>query len=375
MGRMACAAALGIALVVVMVRATPNSLASLYTPEDTFAIPVGSDGVARPLPFNEFKRRLAVLTNAMVEPKFGEKDNADRLRFLDRARAHENTPKLSSSEAAAVAVDLLRAGQSDQALNLLGPRTSDRRPDYFVFTTLGHIHAARGEWSEALRYHQEGLLDTAMPKELKGLSPTQRDWWQNLDQEYVAHFYRIRNHEAEKRRGLNPTDLDHANEQEDVLALFPLSQDDKTQTPLRFVNEKGEYEPGVLADAEKAKLPPDALAIAQQLVLWYPTETRLYWLLAEIYAALGDLDSAIAIFDELAWSRQYGNRKVLMDHRSAIRAAIDARPKPVEPEIEDAPISMKTVMIYFGVVGAIGVIALIRTLLKRKPDEGCGPIG
>jgi hypothetical protein len=57
--------------------------ASLYSPEAPFAIPF-EDGKPSQLPFDEFKRRRAVLRNATIEPKLGEETNPDRKAFLDR---------------------------------------------------------------------------------------------------------------------------------------------------------------------------------------------------------------------------------------------------------------------------------------------------
>lgn len=333
--------------------------ASLYSPDDPFAVPVGSDGKPAPLPFDEFKRRLAVLTNALVEPKGNEKPNPDRARFLDRIAKLEKGPKPTAPEAAALATDLLRIGQADRALGVLGPHTADRRPDYFVFTGLGAVHAARGEWADALRYHQEGQLDTKMPETVKGLSKGQRDWWARLDADVVPRYYQIRRQETDARRGLSATERHAADETEDVLPLFPLAG-----APVRFMNAAGEYEAGVVAPAELEKLPPDALATVQQLVLWFPGDVRLYWLLAELYAADGDVKSAVQILDECTWSRQYGNRKVLVAHRYALRTAADALDR-VEP-IEGPAFGLGTVGIYFGVVGALAVLALVRTVLKRR---------
>lgn len=202
--------------------------ASLYSPEDPFAVPVSDDGKASPLPFAEFKRRLAVLTNALVEPKAGEEPNPDRKRFLDRiakqpAADSPAARKLSNPEAAALAADLLRVGQTDKVLNLLTPR---RRPDYYVLATLGHVHAMRGEWADALKFHKIDRMDAEMPEAVKGLSKAQRDWWKKVDDEYVTHLYQIRKHESDARRGLPPSELDRANEDEDVLALFPAPGDD-----------------------------------------------------------------------------------------------------------------------------------------------------
>src|SRR5205085_3278451 len=170
----------------------------------------------------------------------------------------------------------------------------DRVPYYFVFTTLAQLHAARGEWAEALSNHQAALLDTKMPAELKGLTGEQRDWQAMLDEDYVLHYYALHRREAEARPRPAP-------EAEEPTPLFPLPQPDKPHTPVRFVNDAGQYEPGALAASERAKLPPDAVAILQQLLLWFPTDARTYWLLAELYAADGKLDEAAAIFDECAW--------------------------------------------------------------------------
>lgn len=94
---------------------------------------------------------------------------------------------------------------------------------------------------------------------------------------------------------------------------------------VQFIGASGEYEAGTMAPAEKAKLPADAIAIVQQLLLWYPDDGRLFWLLAELYNATGDLDSALVAFNECADARRIDAAR-LMRHRQAIQAAIDARP-------------------------------------------------
>ncbi|HJZ57225.1 MAG TPA: hypothetical protein VKE74_19805, partial [Gemmataceae bacterium] len=217
--------------------------------------------------------------------------------------------------------------------------------------------------------------------EVKGLTKAQRDWQAKLDRDYVWAYYR----EHQKEAAVSPRP---ALEAEDVLPLFPVEQAGKTSPgPVRFVNEAGHYEPGRLAAAEKGKLPPDAVAVVQQLLLWFPTDTRLFWLLGELYAADGDVSSARTIFDKCVNARQYGNRKLLMDHRAAVLAALETRKPPAEPPppAEDAqppteptaqpvPIGLGAVWIYFGVVAAIVVLAAVRVLVRRGKGN-CGPIG
>ncbi len=352
--------------------------ASLYSPEAPFAIST-DEGKPVALPFEEFKRRLAELTNALAEPKPGEPPNDDRKKFLDRiakqpAPTSAAAKKLSDSEAAALATDLMRIGQIDKALDLLGPRS--RKSNYFVLCGLAHAHALRGEWVDALRSLDACRLDSEMPAEVKGVTKSQRDAWEKLDKTYLPYFCKIRNDEFLARNALPAADRKKADEEEGVLPLFPLpGEDGKPQAPVRFANDASVYEPGVLAAAEKAKLPPDAIAVVQQLMLWFPGDTRLYWLLGELYAADDDLNSAEVIFNECVGPRAQGNRKILMEHRAAVHAAAEARKPPPPPVDPPPPISMRTIMIYFGAVGVVALFALVRVLMRRSKSGDCGPVG
>jgi hypothetical protein len=345
---------------VVLAAAVPGR-ASLVSPDDPMAVPVRPDGTGEPFPFDEFKRRYAALTN-MLDAK---NNPADRQRVLKRIGDRSRVGKLPPDEAVALAADLLRVGQADEAVSRLKPLYDDRdrrgTRTYPVTAALVHAHAARGEWSQALNYLPD-LFD-ADPPPAKGWTTAQRAWQTKLDREYLPHYLQIRRAEAEASPRPAPED-------EDPTPLFPLPARDRPAEPVRFVNDAGVYEPGTLAAAERAKLPPDAVAVVQQLLLWFPSDTRLLWLLAELYAADGQLAEAQTILDECAWSRQYGNRKKLMDHRAAVAAAVEARrPKPAE-----LPISLRTVLIYFGAVAAVAVVAAVRAATKRLRG-GCPPAG
>jgi tetratricopeptide (TPR) repeat protein len=358
--------------------------ASLYTDDPRFIVPVGSDGQARPIEFYEFKRRLSIALNAADDRvKADGKPNSDRIAFVERITA-AGGKKLSTIEAVALAGDLLRVGRLDEALNRVQPLVRDRNPNYFAFTALAHVYAARGDWREAVDYQRAAMLDAEMPAEVKGLSNPQRDWFARLDRDFVLPYYELRLKEAAALPRPNPVD-------EDVYPLFPVPERGKAHHPIRFVNEAGVYQPGVLAAVERGKLPPDAIAIVQQLMLWYPSDTRLFWLLAELYAAEGQFAAARDIMDvSVSEARQYGNRRILAEHRALVRAAHDAQPRkpsadepllaqtapgPAAPESgEKAPISMKTIWIYFGVVAVIGLFAFIR-MMSRRVRGTCGPVG
>jgi hypothetical protein len=367
-----------------LVFAAGASRASLYSPDETrFIVPVGEDGKAQALRPDDFRAALAVLMNAM-----DTKVPADRQPFLRRIDGAKGK-KLSAPETAALAADLLRVRRADEAVNVLAPRLRDRNPDYFVYTTYAAIRASAGDWTEALRYHQAALFDSAMPATVRGLSKAQRDWWEKLDRDYVPHYYRLRLKESMERAGKSRSELEKLDETEDVFPLFPLpSRADPDPKPVRFVNEAGAYQPGTLAAQERAKIPPDAIPVVQQLLLWFPGENRLYWLLAELYAAQGDFAASFGSFHSIAWGRAYGNRKLFMEHRQAVESALDAQPRksgdepllsqaapPVpQPVEEKPPISMRTIWIYLGVVVVVGLFALFRALSRRVRGH-CGPAG
>lgn len=361
-----------VVLVACLVSAVPAG-AALYAPDDPMVVPVRPDGTAEPLPFDEFRRRFAQLSN-VADPRPGPdgQPNPDRAKVL--ARVKSRPPAKTADEEAAYAVDLLRLGSGreafvDQALNRLAERTRrERVPSYFAHTTLAAVHAARGEWAEAVNTHGAALFDCEFPPQVKGWTDGQRAWLKAFDADYVPHYYRLRRADAEAKPRPAPED-------ETPTPLFPLPTKGAAAAPVRFVNDAGVYEPGALAAAERAKLPADAIAVTQQLLMLYPGDTRLYWLLAELFAADGKLDEAQKILDECAWSRQYGNRRALMDHRAALSAAIAARDAEADRiAAQNYPVSLRTIFIYFAVVVLVVVVAVLRAVRKKLPGI-CSPFG
>lgn len=370
--------------------------ASLYQPDDPrLSIPGGPDGRGQALPADEFDRRFLTLMN-QLNPQLTSPDSksqTDREKLMGRIAERKKLRNPTVEDTAALAADLLRAGKLDEALNQLAPRVRDRRPNYFVLTTLAQAHALRNEWSEAVEYQTSAVYDVEMPPQVKGLSPAQREWQAMLDRDYVLRYYQIRKAEAAARPRPAPED-------EDVYPLFPLPERGKPFHPLRFVDAQGNYTPGDLSPAERAKLPPDAIAIVQQLLLWFPTDTRLYWLLAELYTAHGQFADAAEILDRCTWSRQYGNRKVLMSHRTAIRQALDERRKAAaenkaaeeekrlaadteeqarkERDLRKVQQTAETgwyaLWVMVGLIGLVLVLGIVRALSRRKAGPGCGPL-
>jgi hypothetical protein len=366
------------ALVLIMLTAS-TTLAGVYSPDTPTPFPVRADGTAEPLAFGPgfegpFAVRLGTLTNEADERTARQRGakNDDRAKLLARIDQLRQKGNRSLAETLALSADYLRANKAGDALNLLAPLSRSRTPDFRVLTNLAHAHAVRGEWDEATRWHTAALLDTEFPTELAGTTPEQRKWLRHVERDYYRKWLQIHRKRAVEK--LSP-------EAEGVFPLFPA----------RFINDTGQYEPGKLAAAERAKLPADAVAVVQQLLLWSPWDTSLYWLLAELYAAEGQLRAADTIFFQCANSRQYSNRPTLMAHRAAIREAVAKLPAEAPTDVPalgtgitpDAPTPARTetgdgkflpsegktyaVGAVFALVALVLLALQVRALRRRRP--------
>jgi hypothetical protein len=286
----------------------------------------------------------------VIDPKTKEPKLSARGVVNQRVNAGLKKKKRTPEETAALAVDLLRLNKAAEAEGVF-----EARNGYLPNITLTHIAVAQGQWARAYEF-----LDIAneepYPKELPGVKPEQLAWQRKLNTGVLKRFIKLRWDDSKEK---SPP------EHELPDAIWPV----------KFVNDAGQYEPGKLAAAEKAKLPggdfPEAIATVQQLVLWFPFDVRLYWLLGELYAAKGEVRSALDIMNECVDTGRYSNRKALMEHREAVAKAVSELPPEEQPATDNppppaVPFSFREVWIYLGVVGAIALFALVRALVKLR---------
>ena len=158
---------------------------------------------------------------------------------------------------------------------------------------------------------------------------------------------------------------------EDVDALF--DDGGKPPKPVRFAGESGQYEAGALAEAERAKLPPEAVQIVEQLLVWLPDDARLYWLLAELLNADGNPTDAKVVFDDLVVNRSL-HPKILKDHRQAVTEAA-ARQKPQNPAKENQPTTFlpawQPLAVAFGAGALVALLASwqVREIRRRMGNN------
>ncbi len=333
--------------------------AALHHPKDAFAVPVNDKGEAQPFAFDEFMRQRLVLRNAgnpnwplvaadpntkepILDPLTKQPRKTERGVIADRVAATKQKRTRTVEENVALAVDLLRLNQPPEAESAL----KGARSGYLPNVTLAHTAAAQGDWPRAFNYLDIANEERA-PAALPGLTAEQLAWQLKLNRGPLLKLFQLRVKEARGAKAVPEDELP-----DDLFGV-------------KFVNAAGEYEPGALAPEQAAKLPPDALAVVQQLVLWFPYDARLFWLLGELYAAKGEVLAAQKVMDELVGSMTYSNRKTLMAHREVVARKVKELPPPPDP-IDDIPIGFKGVWVYFGVAALFGLIGLIRAILRAR---------
>jgi hypothetical protein len=218
-------------------------------------------------------------------------EHADRLETKARAA------KLSADELADLGALYVRLGEPGKTVALLRTAQLEHRNHFCILANLGTACQLQGDLSQAALYLQQAVR--LAPGKLQEA------------EEYHLRLVQLR--------------LKKQNDGVDNLF------------GVRFLGEKGAYEPGRMAKAEREKLPARAVAVAQQMALWLPRDGRLLWQLAELANATGDVRAAAAMMDGCV--TQFGiNDPELRRHRRLTRAAADelAKREASQPHAKQA---------------------------------------
>jgi hypothetical protein len=193
--------------------------------------------------------------------------------------------KLSADETADLGALYLRLGETARALEVLRPAQRDNPTHFRLAANLGTAWQMQGELARAAACLQQAVR----------LSPGKYQAAEEL------HLKLVR---QRARQAPDTQTLDD---------LFGV----------RFVGAGGKFEAGKLGEAQRKRLPADAVALVQQLALWLPADGRLLWQLGELAGAHGDVATAAAILEGCV--TEFGLRDPeLRAHRLAFRAAADA---------------------------------------------------
>lgn len=186
----------------------------------------------------------------------------DFLVALERLEKLAKTRALTADETADLGALYVRLGQPDKSIALLLP-AARKSPEHFrLAANLGSAFQISGDLERAADYLEEAVR----------LAP------EKLREFERYHLKLVRSRLKEGRLANNPTAVDD---------LFGV----------KYVGDSGRAEAAKLAEVERKKLPDDAIAVVEQLLLWLPADGRLLWQLGELANAHGDVRTAAAILD------------------------------------------------------------------------------
>ena len=318
---------------VAMLAISPMASAGIFSQNEPCPFEMNPDGTAKPLPLNVFKLFLNDRVEALqaTTPEF-QPGSTTRLNFKGFLRQRILTDlKGTPSRAAMVGLsaDLLRLGRPHDVIEFLKPTLQDRTLDYRLLAHLSMAHAALGDWDLALKRNADAVLDGEPPTELAGTKPEQLKWMLKIDKTYTRAWL------LSAQRDANP-------------ATRPAEPD----VPPLFAKAR----------------PADAVAVAQQMVLWSPLDANLLWLLGALYLENGQAAEAFDILEQcrdrkLTWSK-------FRDQHKRAEALFRAMPKspsnddfaipttPVPDETQKGLFAIVDPLQFAIAVGAFGLLTL-----------------
>ncbi len=229
------------------------------------------------------------LTSAQVS-----KEREDYLHKVERLRGQG---RLSIQDQANLGAYLIRLRKTnplgrdfEEALQVLEAARREEPRNFYVLANLGTVYQLSGQLDAALSCLQEAHQ----------LAPEPLRVFERYHLQLV-----LRRSREQLRLGMAPLD-----------ELFPV----------RFVGPSGQWEPGVMSDQEKKKLPPNAHTIVQQLLVWLPEDGRLHWLLGELANAQGDVAGAYKAMDSAVFDFRLSVPE-LKERRQRLKEVADKLPR------------------------------------------------
>jgi len=271
----------------------------------------------KPIPFSLFRPNVLEDLLQIGSPQLPEsKMRKGFLAARDHLQAKSRREELTEEEKVNLSGYLVRLRQYQEAVDLLTPVATRDCRNFMIFANLATAEQQAGQLERAVN-HLEQALDV-WPQEWQNLNAEQLRWYQQAEKYHlilVRHRWTQTRRSAPAQPGLDP--------------LFV-----KDGQPVRYVGDGGQYEAGKINAVQQAKLPPDAMAIVQQLLIWLPDDTLLYWQFGELLNASGDTASAARVLDDCVWRRRL-DAPDLKQHRQIVTEA--AQSKSQESDLSSEP--------------------------------------
>lgn len=284
---------------------------------------------------------------------------------------------------------LIRRGRAFEAARFL-ENVKQENPDNFVvlsqYATAYFLSGDRDSERESARVMKKSL--EKWPKSWKDVNEDEKKFltsfgWHEFDfdryRRYEVLFERLMLNRLKEKKLQDK-------KQPVVETVDPIFLDAKGE-PIRFLNDKGQYEAARIAAPDQTQMPRDSVEAVEQLLIWMPSDERLLWLLAETFNASAmeyqnkkgksmAVLNANKIFQRLLnfeTPTKYG-RKEITERQDVLQAYVDANPvDAIPPPVED-PNDVKmtslqwwrTLAVAFALGLAIGMFAIWQVQETRR---------
>jgi hypothetical protein len=297
-----------------------------------------------PLP-ERFEQFLGSVLTPLRQFGTGEGDSTVHERYALLAGVAARAPQaaLTADQRLALSGYLIREAKYREAIEVLAPILRDprERDNFLLLANLATAWFLDGRQPQRGADYLAGALE-AWPRDWKELSKERREWledlgwneakfqWYRRAETYLLKLFRLRLQER-ALPGASPLGAE-------IETLF----DDgaRPRRPVRFVGESGKYEAGKLKKTEAAKLPPDAVPIVEQLLIWLPQDVRLYWLLGELLNARGEYATAGEIF---AWVDQKLQASVKTGFETTVKGGSRKARRQLTPAPKVRPLASRRI--------------------------------
>ena len=200
----------------------------------------------------------------------------------------------------------IRFQKYPQALEILKPIAGKK--NFYALANLATAEFLSGELDRAATYQEEAIQ--AIPPVVAGWGREQLYALRRVETLFLTLLNHRKSRSLPGRPPSAAVELD---------PLFP---------GVHYETRAGDYVAGAIPPNDLAALPPDALPLVMQLLIWLPSDNELYWQFGELLNASGKDADAYTVLDELVVVRKMESPS-LRKHRAVLR---DARKRVVRDQ-------------------------------------------
>jgi thioredoxin-like negative regulator of GroEL len=302
-----------------------------------------ADPTPWPLPTNprHFEDVLGERKSVATTNQFA-KDKPSLLRkhvedIVNKLAPKRRQGKLTVEESINLGASYILLQKPNDAIEVLENAKAQYRGNFMVLANLAAAYHALNEFTRAAELMREAL--DYWPRQYKGFTAEQLRWYRRAEEAY-RDLLKARASEGPQR--LREVRLDPLFKKAHALGI------------------EENYSANQI-DPEIAKeLPPDALPLVKQLLLWLPHDQRLLWLYAELLNAQGQADIAVKTLNQLVDTGFSSN--AVKAHRTVL---LEATTPPPPDEVPWSP-EWRSVLVGLGTGVLVGVLLVLQFLQFRR---------